>query len=116
MYGCVQDTEDLTYRILSHFMQILSNRSVYFIFSLMTAYENPEICILYIFIMRFLINVFFFLLKHPLTQFLFTHRAKIMFRISIDVTSLFKTAVPCNDHHAGQRSNSERYRAMCIAK
>lgn len=42
MYGCVQDTEGLTYRILSHFVQILSIRSVYFIFGLMTAYETSR--------------------------------------------------------------------------
>ena len=42
MYGRVQDTEGLTYQILSHIVQILDNRCVYFIFSLMTAYETTR--------------------------------------------------------------------------
>jgi hypothetical protein len=39
MYGCVQSTEGLTYRILSHIIQILDSQCAYLIFSLMTAYE-----------------------------------------------------------------------------
>lgn len=42
MYGCVQGTEGLTYGILSHIIQILDSLCVYFIFSLMTAYETSR--------------------------------------------------------------------------
>lgn len=57
MGGFVQGTESLIYRMLSHVTQILDSRCVYFIFSLMRRLmKHPEICILYIFIMHFLIK------------------------------------------------------------
>ena len=58
MYGFVQGT-GLTYGILLPVIQIWDSRCVYFIFSLMTAYETSRnICILYIFIMHFFMKCF----------------------------------------------------------
>jgi hypothetical protein len=79
MYSCVQGTDGLTHRILSHIIHILDSRCLYAIFSPMTAYENPEICIPHIFIMHFSIKCVVFDRSIHLIQFLFTHRAKIMF-------------------------------------